>query len=136
MIEFLYKGQKCFTNNLPKKLKRMKITKDDIEILREFDETEKKVKPEDNNNEFDDWIKVVYWDPITNYTHIGFTHGMNKPDKNEFFKNSKWNEETKTGLKYCTKEWIDNVVLLNGIPKYPIVIGDDGKPVLETKYNW
>ena len=41
MIEFLYKGQKCYTNNLPKKLKRMKITENDIEILREFDETEK-----------------------------------------------------------------------------------------------
>ena len=47
MIEFLYKGQKCYTNNLPKKLKRMKITENDIEILREFDETEKKVKVEE-----------------------------------------------------------------------------------------
>ena len=73
MIEFLYKGQKCYTNNLPKKLKRMKITENDIEILREFDETEKKVKVEE---EIDDtWTYYVFQNSKGYYLW-----GINKPD--------------------------------------------------------
>ena len=113
MIEFLYKGQKCYTNNLPKKLKRMKITENDIEILREFDETEKKVKVEE---EIDDtWTYYVFQNSKGYYLW-----GINKPDityiqkfgfdisdyklidtckgtlPKEYYK---WNPETGTGRK-------------------------------------
>ena len=113
MIEFLYKGQKCYTNNLLKKLKRMKITENDIEILREFDETEKKVKVEE---EIDDtWTYYVFQNSKGYYLW-----GINKPDityiqkfgfdisdyklidtckgtlPNEYYK---WNPETGTGRK-------------------------------------
>ena len=37
MIEFNYKGKIYNTENLNKKLKRLKITKDDITIIREYD---------------------------------------------------------------------------------------------------
>lgn len=113
MIEFLYKGQKCYTNNLQKKLKRMKITENDIEILREFDETEKKVKVEE---EIDDtWTYYVFQNSKGYYLW-----GINKPDityiqkfgfdisdyklidtckgtlPKEYYK---WNPETGTGRK-------------------------------------
>ena len=73
MIEFLYKEQKCYTNNLPKKLKRMKITENDIEILREFDETEKKVKVEEEID--DNWTYYVFQNSKGYYLSA-----INKPD--------------------------------------------------------
>lgn len=112
MIEFLYNGKKCYTNNLPKKLKRMKITENDIEILREFDETEKKVKDETIEGE---WTYYVYQNSKGYYLW-----GINKPDityiqnfgydisdyklidtcngtlPKEYYK---WNPETGTGRK-------------------------------------
>lgn len=113
MIEFLYKGQKCYTNNLPKKLKRMKITENDIEILREFDEAEKKVKVEEE-------IDVTWTYYVFQNSKGYYLWGINKPDityiqkfgfdisdyklidtckgtlPKEYYK---WNPETGTGRK-------------------------------------
>lgn len=91
----------------------MKITENDIEILREFDETEKKVKVEE---EIDDtWTYYVFQNSKGYYLW-----GINKPDityiqkfgfdisdyklidtckgtlPKEYYK---WNPETGTGLK-------------------------------------
>ena len=38
MIEFKYKDKLYYTTNLPKKIKRLKITENDIEILIEYEE--------------------------------------------------------------------------------------------------
>lgn len=113
MIEFLYKGEKCYTSNLAKKLKRMKITEADIEILREYDEKEKKVK-EDTE---EDTVLIYY---VFQNSKGYYLWGINKPDisyiekfgfdisdyklidtckgsmPSEYYK---WNPETKTGLK-------------------------------------
>lgn len=112
MIEFLYKGEKCYASNLAKKLKRMKITQADIEIIREYDETEKIVKEEDNDNIF---TYYVFQNSKGNYLW-----GINKPDISYIsnfgydvsdyklidtckgsmpLKYYKWNPETKTGRK-------------------------------------
>ena len=115
MIEFLYKGEKCYTSNLAKKLKRMKITEADIEIIREYDEREKSIKV--NEDEIDDnaWTYYVYQNPKGYYLW-----GINKPDlsyiesfgfdisdyklidtckDNLPLKSYKWNPETGTGRK-------------------------------------
>lgn len=133
MIEFLYNGKKCYTDNLPKKLKRMKITESDIQILREFTE-EKKVE----KIEIDDSLrKIVYWDPKTKNSYITFIKIDEKPKSvNEHFKSVIYNEETKCGLREVNEDFLNRVYLLDGIPKYPIVLGNDNKPILEVKYDW
>ena len=45
MIEFKYKDKLFYTTNLHKKLKRLKITENDITIIREFEEQK---QPETN----------------------------------------------------------------------------------------
>ena len=115
MIEFLYKGEKCYASNLAKKLKRMKITEADIEILREYDEKEKKVK---EDTEEDTVLTYYVFQNSKGY----YLWGINKPDISYIEKFGydisdyklidtckgsgsmhleyyKWNPETKTGRK-------------------------------------
>ena len=115
MIEFLYKGEKCYASNLAKKLKRMKITEADIEILREYDEKEKKVKEDTEDTEDTVWTYYVFQNSKGYYLW-----GINKPDISYIEKFGfdisdyklidtckgsmpleyyKWNPETGTGRK-------------------------------------
>lgn len=63
-IKFKYNGKIISTPNLEKKLKRMKISIDDIEIIK--DDVKKEVVKEENNNN----IKLYYFINKTNgYKH-------------------------------------------------------------------
>ena len=51
ITEFIYDNKTYFTSKLDKKLKKLHITKDDIEIVREFEEIENnKSKQAEQNN--------------------------------------------------------------------------------------
>lgn len=131
MIEFKYKDKLYYTTNLPKKLKRLKITENDIEILREYEEQKQPEKPE-----YPNWYYCHFFDPDTKNCHIAISTDHKKPNKYEVFKDHIWNDETKLGIKYFTKEYLDKLILLDGKPKYPIILDENNLPVLETKYEW
>ena len=103
-ITFKYKGKIITTPNLEKKLKRMKISIDDIEII----ETSLKKEPEPGIEDYmlnkqqvivrstEDSIRRVCYIPI-DYT----------PTIKELFKNQLWNPITKTGI--ITKNELDTL---------------------------
>ena len=138
MTEFIYNGNKYSTWNLKKELKKMGIKKEDISILEEVKKEE--IKDIDNT-----YQPVVYWNPVNNHTYYGFrsTNKNVRPLEGEAYYNAikdkpyaLWDEETKTGPgREWTKEFVINLKLLNGKPKYPIEIGKDGMPILETVYT-
>ncbi len=100
---FKYNGKIITTPNLEKKLKRMKISIDDIEII---DNPIKKKEVDSGIEDYmlnkkqmvvrstqDDIRRIVYVDsPI--------------PIIFELFKNQIWNPETKTGIKYLTRDFL------------------------------
>ena len=131
MIEFKYKDKLFYTTNLQKKLKRLKITENDITIIREFEEQK---QPE--IKEYENWLYCYFYNPYTNFFHIVISKDHIKPNKYNVFKNSLWNENTKTGIKNFTKEYIDKLILLNGKPIFPIILDENKLPILETIYKW
>ena len=116
ITEFIYDNKTYFTSKLDKKLKKLHITKDDIEIIREFEEIEnnKAKQAEKNNQEIENNNLFYYLDPSTNYTYISISN-----DKTHFI-NAMWNEETKTGIKEWTIDFINRLILLDRKPTYPI----------------
>lgn len=101
-ITFKYRDTIISTPNLEKKLKRMGISLDDIEIL-----PNQEKKTEDNSKEFktlrlksniDNLIHITYWPPNTSL-----------PTIEELVKERGWlwNPETKTGL--WIKDYIDTL---------------------------
>lgn len=131
MIEFNYKGKIYNTENLDKKLKRLKITKDDITIIREYDNIKQETK-----DEYNDWYHCYFYNTKTNNFYITISKDKTKPDNSIFYKDI-WNTITKTGIKEFTKEFIDNLILLDGKPIFPIIIDEKTKlPKLEYNYEW
>ena len=101
---FKYQGKIITTPNLEKKLKRMKISIDDIEII------ETPIKKENSsNNGIEDYMlnkkKVIVRSTEDNIRRVCFTDkDKGLPTISELFKNQIWNPETKTGL--YTKEFL------------------------------
>ena len=103
---FKYKGTIITTPNLEKKLKRMKLSIDDIEII---DNPIKKEKSPSNELEdyMKDVIKVIVRSNIDDIRRVCFI----KKDEprltmRELFKNHIWNPTTKTGIKEITEEYL------------------------------
>lgn len=102
-ITFKYRGAIITTPNLEKKLKRMGISLDDIELIQEI----KPIKKEDDSKEFkilklksliDDLTHITYWPlniPIPTIWQLAEERGW------------LWNPETKTGL--WTEDYIDTL---------------------------
>lgn len=132
MIEFEYNGKLFYTTKLEKKLKKLKINREDIKIIREYEEK----KEEDNS--IDDSILTVYtYNPETQETYISvITDKKKKPTPAELFNNWLWDEETKTGINRFNEDTLKNLIILDGKPKYPLCLGYDGLPVLEKIYKW
>jgi hypothetical protein len=120
MIEFKYKDKLFYTTNLQKKLKRLKITENDIEILREFEE--QKTKQQD---EFEDWLYCYFYNSNNKNSHIIISKDHSKPNKTILLK-----------YNIFTEEYINNLILLDGQPKFPIILDENNLPILETIYNW
>ena len=101
-MKFIYNNRIYNPVNLEKKLKKMGITINDIEIIPE----EKKV---DNSVEdyFQDKRQVIVrstQDEIRRICYIPKDSGF--PPISKLFKNHIWNPETKTGIKELTREFL------------------------------
>lgn len=102
-ITFKYNGAIITTPNLEKKLKRMGISLDDIELIQEI----KLLKKEDDSKEFK---TLRLKSSIDNLTHITYwLLNTPLPTIEELVKERGWlwDSETKTGL--WTKDYIDTL---------------------------
>ena len=119
MIEFLYNDKIYYATKLDKKLKRLKITENDITILREYDN----VKPQENI-EYPDWYYCHFFDPITKCCYVTVSKDKTKPDKSV--------------IKNIINDDIiyNRIILLDGKPKYPITLDKNNLPILEITYIW
>ena len=133
MIEFEYNGKLFYATKLEKKLKKLKINREDIKIIREYEETKKQ-----EDDKPDDSILTVYtFNPETLETYLSvISNNSKKPTAEELFNNYLWDEETKTGINRFTEETLKKLIVLDGKPEYPIHLGDDGLPILEKNYDW
>lgn len=99
---FKYKGKIISTPNLEKKLKRMKISIYDIEIV-----NDKKIIIENDEDEEESELQQVIVrsteDTIKRICYI--PKGKHIPIR-ELFKNQIWNPETKTGIEELTEEFL------------------------------
>ena len=103
---FKYKGTIITTPNLEKKLKRMKLSIDDIEII---DNPIKKEKSPSNELEdyMKDVIKVIVRSNIDDIRRVCLIKKDEpRPTMRELFKNHIWNPTTKTGIKEITEEYL------------------------------
>lgn len=103
---FKYNNKIITTPNLEKKLKRMKLSIDDIEII---DNPIKKEKSP--NNELEDYMKdkvqVIVRSNMDDIRRVCFIKvGESRPTMRELFKNHIWNPTTKTGIKEITEEYL------------------------------
>lgn len=96
-VTFRYNGKQYTTNNLEKKLTKLGITKDDIELL---GNQHKKVEMEEINKR-----KVIVRSTEDDIRRICFVDEP-LPSISELFKDQIWNPETKTGIKYLTKDFL------------------------------
>jgi hypothetical protein len=97
-VTFKYKGTIITTPNLEKKLKRMKLSIDDIEII---DNPIKKEKS--SSYELEDYmkdkIKVIVRSNIDDIRRVCFIKADESyPTIKELFKNQLWDPNTKTGI--------------------------------------
>ena len=95
-VTFKYQGKIISTPNLEKKLKRMKISIDDIEII------DKPIIIKKEENELDDFYKdkekVIIRSTQDDIRRICFVQKGTRPSIKDVLKNQIWNPETKTGV--------------------------------------
>ena len=99
---FKYNGKIITTPNLEKKLKRMKISIDDIEII------DNPIKKENSsNNGIEDYMldkeQVIVCSTIDNTRRVCYVLKGTKPPFKKLFEKQKWNG--KTGIKGFTDEY-------------------------------
>lgn len=105
---FKYNGKLITTPNLEKKLKQMKITIDNIEII----DTPKKDNIEDLKWDLEG-IKEWRYYKQEGVIHCCLIDKGTNPSIYDIFKSHIWNPETKTGIRKITKEYLDSLVLCN-----------------------
>lgn len=103
-MTFKYQGKIITTPNLEKKLKRMKISIDDIEILEE--EIISKQKEDGLDGWMEDKIRVIVRSNIDDIRRVCYISKDYRPTIKELFKNHLWNPQTKTGIKEITEEYL------------------------------
>lgn len=101
-MKFMYNGRIYNPVNVEKKLKKLGITINDIEII-----------PEDKkqDNELDDFYKdkkkVIVRSTEDDIRRICYINkDKSRPTMRELFKNHIWNPTTKTGVKEITEEYL------------------------------
>lgn len=102
-ITFKYKGKIITTPNLEKKLKRMKISIDDIEII------DTPIKKKEVDSGLEDYMlnkkQVIVRSTQDNIRRICYVDkNKSLPTMSELFKNQMWNG--KTGIKELTREYL------------------------------
>lgn len=102
MITFKYQGKIITTPNLDKKLKRMKLSINDIEII---DTPIVKKKEESGIEDYMlDKEQVIVKSKLDNLQRVCYVLKGTRPPIEELFKNQIWNGQT--GIKGLTKEFI------------------------------
>lgn len=97
MVTFKYKNQIIITPNLEKKLKRMRLTLDDIEIISEIKKEE--IVEEDFKNPL---IRLK-----SNQDNMIYTiYSEEKKTPHELMKHLIWDPSSKTGVREITEEYI------------------------------
>lgn len=102
-MTFKYQGKIITTPNLEKKLKRMKISIDDIEII---EEPPVQKKQEDENELMKDKRMVIVRSNIDDIRRVCYISMDYRPTMRELFKNHIWNPKTKTGIREITEEYL------------------------------
>ena len=109
IITFKYKDTIISTPNLEKKLKRMKLSLNDIEII--DTPISKKEEPIEEPN---DRKKVIIQSSLDKMQYISFVPlDFSFPPIEEFIKKDLWNPITKTGIKEFTPEYIKTLYYVN-----------------------
>ena len=102
-MKFKYNNKIYETPNLEKKLKRMKLTLEDIEILNED------IKQEESKEYGIEGKEVRYFvHPNRMRTMCYIPIGQN-PSALDWFKDAMWNGST--GIKWCTPEYLSKLKL-------------------------
>ena len=103
MVTFKYKDTIISTPNLEKKLKRMKLSLNDIEII----DTPINKKEEEDIEEPNDRKKVIIQSSLDKMQYIYFVPlDFSYPPIEELIKNRLWNPITKTGIKDFIPEYV------------------------------
>ena len=101
-MKFMYNGRIYNPVNVEKKLKKLGITINDIEIIPED-------KKQDNelDNFYKDKEKVIVRSTEDDIRRICYINkDKSRPTMRELFKNHIWNPTTKTGVKEITEEYL------------------------------
>ena len=110
IITFKYKDTIISTPNLEKKLKRMKLSLNDIEII----DTPTNKKEESIEEEPNDRKKIIIQSSLDKMQYISFVPlDFNFPPIEEFIKKDLWNPITKTGIKEFIPEYIKTLYYVN-----------------------
>ena len=103
MVTFKYKDKIISTPNLEKKLKRMKLSLNDIEII----DTPISKKEEEDIEEPSKLKKIIIQSSLDKMQYISFAPiDFNYPPIEEFIKKDLWNPITKTGIKDFIPEYV------------------------------
>ena len=102
-MTFKYNGKIITTPNLEKKLKRMKISIDDIEII---EEPLVQKKQEDEDELMKDKRMVIVRSNIDDIRRVCYIPMDYRPTMRELFKDHIWNSKTKTGIREITEEYL------------------------------
>ena len=102
-ITFKYQGKIISTPNLEKKLKRMKISINDIEII------DTPIKKESPKNELDSFYEdkemVIVRSTKDDIQRVCFVKKGTRPPFKKLFEKVKWNPQLKTGIREFTDEF-------------------------------
>lgn len=102
-IAFKYKGKLIVSPNLEKKLKQMKISLEDIEIV----EVPKKKQESGLDPFYDNKQMVIVRSTEDDIKRVCFIpKDKMRPTIRQLFKHQMWNPITKTGIRYLTEEFL------------------------------
>ena len=102
-ITFKYNGKIISTPNLEKKLKRMKISIDDIEII------QAKNEPKKVDNSLEDFMldkeRLIVCSTKDDIKRVVYVKKGTRPPFKKLFEKQKWNPISKTGIKGFDDEY-------------------------------
>ena len=100
-VTFKYKNKVISTPNLEKKLKRMKLSINDIEII-------DNIKKKEPSNEIEDYMldkeRIIVRSTKDDIRRVCYIQKGTRPPFKKLFENQMWNPITKTG--YITNEYL------------------------------
>ena len=103
-VTFKYNGKIITTPNLEKKLKRLKISIDDIEII------ETPIKEKKSNEGIEDYMldkeRIIVRSTKDEIRRVCYIQKGTRPPFKKLFEKIMWNPQTKTGIKEITEDYI------------------------------